>query len=170
MKASKRRYEFHDADLSIGRAIRMERERQNLTQEQLAERADVGTLQNISLLETGKRRFDVDSIISISKALNRDFVPMYLALHGYRRPLTTSPASGRDVVTDGSVHRHPGAILFQLDIEYPLMRGELPQDIFERRRFIRTLIKKISGSTLERLQQEHGGGIMVDRSGVRILW
>ena len=170
MKASKRRYEFHDADLSIGRAIRMERERQNLTLNDLTQKIRGGCYQPIHYLESGKRKPNLDLIISISKALNRDFVPMYLALHGYRRPLTTSPASGRDVVTDGSVHRHPGAILFQLDIEYPLMRGELPQDIFERRRFIRTLIKKISGSTLERLQQEHGGGIMVDRSGVRILW
>lgn len=61
----------------IGQRIRKHRERSNLSQEQLAERADVSN-QTISTAETGKKRLRVENIIKICEAL--EISPDYLLL------------------------------------------------------------------------------------------
>ena len=61
----------------IGQRIRKHRERSRLSQEQLAERADVSS-QTISTAETGKKRLRVENIIKICEAL--EISPDYLLL------------------------------------------------------------------------------------------
>ena len=61
----------------IGQRIRKHREKSRLSQEQLAERADVSS-QTISTAETGKKRLRVENIIKICEAL--DISPDYLLL------------------------------------------------------------------------------------------
>jgi len=61
----------------IGQRIRKHREKSRLSQEQLAERADVSS-QTISTTETGKKRLRVENIIKICEAL--EISPDYLLL------------------------------------------------------------------------------------------
>ncbi len=61
----------------IGQRIRKHREKSRLSQEQLAERADVSS-QTISTAETGKKRLRVENIIKICEAL--EISPDYLLL------------------------------------------------------------------------------------------
>ena len=61
----------------IGQRIRKHRERSRLSQEQLAERADVSS-QTISTAETGKKRLRVENIIKICEVL--EISPDYLLL------------------------------------------------------------------------------------------
>ena len=61
----------------IGQRIRKHRERSRLSQEQLAERADLSS-QTISTAETGKKRLRVENIIKICEAL--EISPDYLLL------------------------------------------------------------------------------------------
>lgn len=61
----------------IGQRIRKHRERSHLSQEQLAERADVSS-QTISTAETGKKRLRVENIIKICEVL--EISPDYLLL------------------------------------------------------------------------------------------
>ena len=61
----------------IGQRIRKPRERSRLSQEQLAERADVSS-QTISTAETGKKRLRVENIIKICEVL--EISPDYLLL------------------------------------------------------------------------------------------
>ena len=61
----------------IGQRIRKHRERSRLSQEQLAERADVSS-QTISTAETGKKRLWVENIIKICEVL--EISPDYLLL------------------------------------------------------------------------------------------
>lgn len=61
----------------IGQRIRKHREKSRLSQEQLAERADVSS-QTISTAETGKKRLRVENIIKICEVL--EISPDYLLL------------------------------------------------------------------------------------------
>ena len=61
----------------IGQRIRKHRERSRLSQEQLAERAEVSS-QTISTAETGKKRLRVENIIKICEVL--EISPDYLLL------------------------------------------------------------------------------------------
>ena len=61
----------------IGQRIRKHRERSRLSQEQLAERADVSS-QTISTAEKGKKRLRVENIIKICEVL--EISPDYLLL------------------------------------------------------------------------------------------
>ena len=62
----------------LGEAIRSKRERAELTQEKLAEKAGLSTV-FISRVERGKESPSVDSLVKIAKALNvrvRDLVAL----------------------------------------------------------------------------------------------
>ena len=55
--------------LAIGQRIRAARKKRNLSQEQLAERANVGTT-HISHIETGNTKLSIKTFIGIVNALN----------------------------------------------------------------------------------------------------
>ena len=61
----------------IGQRIRMYRERAHLSQEELAERAELSN-QTISTAETGKKRLRIENVIKICKVL--EISPNYLLL------------------------------------------------------------------------------------------
>ena len=55
---------------AFGRVVRSERQRQGLTQERLAELADLHT-NFISLVERGKSAAAIDTLVSLAQALGR---------------------------------------------------------------------------------------------------
>lgn len=55
--------------LHIGMNVRLLREYRNLTQEQLAEKADLRTA-TVSDVENGKQNFEIETLIRIAGALN----------------------------------------------------------------------------------------------------
>lgn len=80
------------ADAALGREIRLERERQNMTQAGLAEKAALGSFQAVSQIERGVRRLQLDELSRISKALNHDFTRTSQILFGNLRPLVIAPS------------------------------------------------------------------------------
>ena len=61
----------------LGQKIREIRKARNLTQEQLAEKIDIGT-PNISYFETGKFSPSIETLEKIAKALNVEVYELYM--------------------------------------------------------------------------------------------
>ena len=66
----------------IGKNIRDLRIRENMTQDELAEKLHV-TRQTVSNYETGRSRPDVDMLTLIAQALNTDPIPFSTARHRF---------------------------------------------------------------------------------------
>lgn len=75
------------ADLTLGRKIREERERQEMTLQKLAEEAGLGVYQTLGYIETGKRKIQIADLVRIGEVLKRDFVTEYKQLQITRRPV-----------------------------------------------------------------------------------
>ena len=73
-------------DIDLGKRIREERERLQMTQAALAQKAGFKDLQTLSLIERGRRKIQMNDVILISGALGHDLVPDYYRLNKYHRP------------------------------------------------------------------------------------